>query len=180
MPRLIATVALLLALGACATPAAQKPSAKPSTEATVPPAPAAVVAAPAALEPAPEPAIEPETQAIIETSIAILAPAKTADLEETAPMPPLVEAALEPDIDDDPDQLMGLAGTELTALLGEPGFRREDADAQIWQYGGGKCALDIYLYRGGEALPHRVTYYEFRGGAAARPCLRDLLIAKAS
>lgn len=178
MSRIIATLALLLALNACVTPSAQKPTA--STPAS--PTPAVVEAAPEE-PPAPEPAIEPEIQAVIDAAIAILAPAKAAMPEETSEVtvtePPVIEAALQPEIDDDPNQLMGLAGIELTELLGEPGFRREDADAQVWQYGGGECALDIYLYRGGEALPHRVTYYEFRGGGAGRPCLRSLLMAEA-
>ena len=185
MSRIIATLALLLALNACVTPSAQKPTTEPTTEA--PAASVTSVAAAPKEPPAPEPAIDPEIQAVIDVAIAILAPAKGALPEETPEVavteppqaePPVIEAALEPEIDDDPQQLMGLAGIELTELLGEPGFRREDADAQIWQYGGGECALDIYLYRGGEALPHRVTYYEFRGGAAGRPCLRSLLLAE--
>ena len=90
---------------------------------------------------------------------------------EPAPAP-------EPEIDDDPAQLMGLAGRALTELLCDPGFRREDADAQVWQYRGRDCVLDVYLYRDGEATPHRVTYYEFRGDGGGRPCLRDLLLAQ--
>ena len=160
-------VILLLALPACVTPFANKPAAPaPVVAMAAPEAPAAPQLA------APEAALEPETQAIIESALAALAPP-----EPPMPEPAAIEAAPEPEIDDDPEQLMGLAAAELTDLLGEPGFRREDADAQIWQYGGGDCALDIYLYRGGEAMPHRVTYYEFRGGGGGRPCLRDLLLA---
>lgn len=183
-------VILLLALPACVTPFANKPAAPaPVVAMAAPEAPA--IAQPEAPRPAPpEPALDAETRAIIETAIAALAPA-----EQAMPEPPVIElpvieppvietmvieVAPEPDIDDDPGQLIGLAGPDLTELLGEPGFRREDADAQIWQYGGGDCALDIYLYRGGEAMPHRVTYYEFRGGGGGRPCLRALLLAEAN
>ena len=183
-------VILLLALPACVTPFANKPAAPaPVVAMAAPEAPA--IAQPEAPRPAPpEPALDAETRAIIETAIAALAPA-----EQAMPEPPVIESpviespviesmvievAPEPDIDDDPGQLIGLAGPDLTELLGEPGFRREDADAQIWQYGGGDCALDIYLYRGGEAMPHRVTYYEFRGGGGGRPCLRALLLAQAN
>lgn len=180
-------VILLLALPACVTPFANKPAAPaPVVAMAAPEAPA--IAQPEAPRPAPpEPALDAETRAIIETAIAALAPAEQAMPEPPVPEPPvieppviestLIEVAPEPDIDDDPGQLIGLAGPDLTELLGEPGFRREDADAQIWQYGGGDCALDIYLYRGGEAMPHRVTYYEFRGGGGGRPCLRALLLA---
>lgn len=170
-------VILLLALPACVTPFANKPAAPaPVVAMAAPEAPA--IAQPEAPRPAPpEPALDAETRAIIETAIAALAPAEQAMPEPPVPEPPVIEVAPEPDIDDDPGQLIGLAGPDLTELLGEPGFRREDADAQIWQYGGGDCALDIYLYRGGEAMPHRVTYYEFRGGGGGRPCLRALLLA---
>lgn len=175
-------VILLLALPACVTPFANKPAAPaPVVAMAAPEAPA--IAQPEAPRPAPpEPALDAETRAIIETAIAALAPAEQAMPEPPVIEPPVIETmvievAPEPDIDDDPGQLIGLAGPDLTELLGKPGFRREDADAQIWQYGGGDCALDIYLYRGGEAMPHRVTYYEFRGGGGGRPCLRALLLA---
>lgn len=178
-------VILLLALPACVTPFANKPAAPaPVVAMAAPEAPA--IAQPEAPRPAPpEPALDAETRAIIETAIAALAPAEQAMPEPPVIEPPVIETmvievAPEPDIDDDPGQLIGLAGPDLTELLGEPGFRREDADAQIWQYGGGDCALDIYLYRGGEAMPHRVTYYEFRGGGGGRPCLRALLLAEAN
>ena len=159
--------ALLLALTACGAPPAQSPDEMP------------VVAEPAAVEvvieqpAAPQPVVtEAESEIVIESAIAALTPP-----EALAPATP--EPAPEPEIDDDPEQLMGLVGDALADLLGEPGFRREDADAQVWQYRGLDCLLDVYLYRDGEEMPHRVTYYEFRGDGGGRPCLRNLLLAQA-
>ena len=176
--------ALLLALTACAAPAAETPiAAEPAAVEVVieqPPAPPPVVIeteTEIVIEqpPAPPPVvIETETEIVIESAIAALTPP-----EPAAPATPQPAPEPEPDIDDDPEQLMGLAGGALAALLGEPGFRREDADAQVWQYRGSDCLLDVYLYRDGEETPHRVTYYEFRGGdGGGRPCLRDLLLAR--
>ncbi len=159
--------ALLLALTACAAPPAQSPDEMP------------VIAEPAAVEvvieqpAAPQPVvIEAESEIVIESAIAALTPP-----EALAPATP--EPAPEPEIDDDPEQLMGLVGDALADLLGEPGFRREDADAQVWQYHGLDCLLDVYLYRDGEDTPHYVTYYEFRGDGGGRPCFRALLLAQA-
>jgi len=195
--------AILLALSACAAPTAETPTetpAAPVEEAAVsepvetpaapqpievqPAAPAAIEA-PAAFEPpTPEAPLDPETLAIIENAIAALSPPEATEPETAVPVAPtakapVTEPAPEPVIDDDPEQLMGLAAGALTELLGDPGFRREDADAQVWQYRGVDCVLDVYLYRDGEATPHRVTYYEFRGDGGGRPCLRDLLLAQA-
>ena len=182
--------ALLLALSACVADPAKAPVVVAAVvEAAPEPAvieqPEPLVAEPLVAEPEPlvaeplvaEPPAEAETAAIIETAIAALT--RPEPEPEPAIVPAIAEAAPEPDIDDDPGRLMGLAGGALAALLGEPGFTRRDADAQIWQYRGNDCMLDIYLYRDGEGAPHRVTYYEFRGAGASRPCFRALLLAQA-
>ena len=171
--------ALLLALTACAAPpAAEKAPAAPVPVVVeaAPEAPA-VAEAQAAVAAAPEPPLEPQTEAIIEGAIAALGPSAAIPPEPPAPEPPAAEP--EPTIDDDPRQLVGLAGAALKELLGEPGYQREDADAQVWQYRGHDCMLDVYLYRDGEDTPHYVTYYEFRGGSGGRPCFRTLLLAQA-
>ena len=186
--------ALLLALSACVADPAEAPVVVAAVVAAAPVEPAApeppaieqpeplvvepLVAEPLVAEPlVAEPPVEAETAAIIETAIAALT--RPEPEPEPAIVPAIAEAAPEPDIDDDPGRLMGLAGGALAALLGEPGFTRQDADAQIWQYRGNDCMLDIYLYRDGEGAPHRVTYYEFRGAGASRPCFRALLLAQA-
>ena len=143
------------------TPAVSLEVSEPVAEIAVAPEPepapepaAAEPSASAPAEPAPEPAPEP-----VEETVARLAPP--------------------PEIDDDPEQVIGLDPGALEALLGAPGFVREDADAQVWQYRGAGCVLDAFLYSDGLAEPYRVTYYEIRGDAgddrARRRCFRSLL-----
>ncbi len=84
-----------------------------------------------------------------------------------------------PPLNDDPEQVMGLDDAALEALIGPPGLRRDEPPAQVWQYRGETCVLDVFLYLDDEAQPHRVVYYEIRGdgdGALARRrCFRALL-----
>ena len=89
-------------------------------------------------------------------------------------------AATPPEVDGDPEQIMGLDSAALEALLGEPEFRRDEPPAQVWQYHGEDCVLDVFLYTDGAAEHHRVTYYEIRGDddGARRRCLRGLLVAR--
>ncbi len=119
-----------------------------------PPTPAASAPAEPPPEPAPDPAPEP-----VEETVARLAPP--------------------PEIDDDPEQVIGLDRGALEALLGAPGFVREETGAQVWQYRGAGCVLDAVLYSDGLAEPYRVTYYEIRGDdgtdGAKRRCFRSLL-----
>ncbi len=79
---------------------------------------------------------------------------------------------------------MDLEGAALEALLGEPGFRREEINAQVWQYLGESCVLDVYLYSEGASAPYRVAYYEVRAeardGGAERRCFRGLLLSRAA
>ncbi len=93
---------------------------------------------------------------------------------EIAALPPA------PKIDDDPARLMGLDGTGLAGLLGEPELVRREPPAEIWQYRGASCVFDVFLYE--EAGQQRVTYLEARDGAAqrvgARGCLNELLRAR--
>ncbi len=149
-----------LALAACET----LPLASPEAEA------APVVAPPAEAAPqaAPAPAAASEPAAATE-------PAPP----ETAALPP------EPEIDDDPARLLGLDGRGLGELLGQPDLKRREPPAEIWQYRGGSCVFDVFLYaQAGAAAAGgpRVTYLEARDGAArriaARACLNELLRAR--
>ncbi len=105
---------------------------------------------------------------------AVPAPQPTPEVPETAALPPA------PKIDDDPARLMGLDGAGLAELLGDPELTRREPPAEIWQYRGGSCVFDVFLYE--EAGQHRVTYVEARDGAArrigARGCLNELLRAR--
>jgi len=66
------------------------------------------------------------------------------DDQKTASRPP--DSKREQKIDADPQRLIGLDRGGLTALLGEPAFRRKDAPAEFWRYSGDGCMLDVYLY----------------------------------
>lgn len=84
------------------------------------------------------------------------------------------------------DSLPGMRGTELTTLIGAPQLRRRDGQAEIWQYRGSACTLDIFLYTDGNDL--RVRYVEARSRTGtkdapdpgqARVCATGLLNARA-
>ena len=51
---------------------------------------------------------------------------------------------------DEPARLKGLTSTQVRQVLGQPGFQRQDAPAEIWQYRGRACILDVYLYDQGQ------------------------------
>lgn len=124
---------------------------------------------------------------------ALLAACETADdgsgLENPAPQvsidagqPPPEVAALpsDPDIDDDPERLIGLGRDGLYDLLGMPEIVRRESPAQVWQYRGTSCVFDVFLYEDGE--DSRVTYVEARDShgtkGQTRPCLNELLRAR--
>jgi hypothetical protein len=110
-------------------------------------------------------------------------------------------AAVAPVPEREPASLMGLVRDQIVALLGTPSLVRRDAPAEVWQYAGEKCVLDLYLYEGGDgaesggpksgrastragggANAYRVTYLEARGlggGAVSeQSCLNRLLAVK--
>ncbi len=62
-----------------------------------------------------------------------------------------------------PDDLMGRDSVGLLGALGEPTRVRKEAQAQIWQYDGGSCVVDVFLYPDGAT--NRVAYVEARSTA---------------
>jgi hypothetical protein len=40
-----------------------------------------------------------------------------------------------------------MTAAALAAKLGEPDFKRQEESAQIWQYRGEACVLDVFLYQ---------------------------------
>lgn len=144
----------LLALGACQT-------TNKSPVATAPAAPAAVESGEAAQQEAVT--VEPAPQ------VAALPPQA-----QPAPEP------VEPPIDDDPGQLMGLDRSGLTNLLGKPDLVRREQPAEIWQYVTADCVFDVVLYDSGQR--YQVTYLEARNAEAdrlsPRPCLNQILRAR--
>jgi len=65
------------------------------------------------------------------------------------------------------------------SLLGDPDFRRDDPPAQLMQYRGARCILDVFLYADEAGGPHRVARIENRGRTVAtisgKDCLQSLL-----
>ncbi len=75
----------------------------------------------------------------------------------------------------DPAGLTGLTAAQLRTALGAPGFTRRDAPAEIWQYRGRDCTLDLFLYDGGAG--QTVAHYAVRspGALPAKDCLAELV-----
>ena len=78
--------------------------------------------------------------------------------------------------------LVGKSGREVRSELGAPAFRRTDGPAQVWQYRGTACLLDVFLYKEGGG-GFRVKHAELRrrGGAGLsdRACMSDALTNRA-
>lgn len=56
----------------------------------------------------------------------------------------------------EPARLKGLNPLQVKAVLGKPIFTRRDTPAEIWQYRGRACTLDVFLYdeKGGQSVAH--------------------------
>ena len=94
----------------------------------------------------------------------------------TASLPPGMSLPI-----DSPKALVGKSETEVSSLLGKPGFTRTDGPAQVWQYSGASCVLDVFMYKA--AAGYTVEYTELRRrgsiGAVDDPaCLGDALSGK--
>lgn len=59
------------------------------------------------------------------------------------------------------DTLKHLSASALLARLGPPDFTRRDAPAELWQYRGATCVLDLFLYP--EAGTMTVSHAQTRG-----------------
>lgn len=102
---------------------------------------------------------------------------------ETAP--PVQETAVPkpdlPEIDDDPRQLLDMSRDDLNGFLGRPALIRRENPAEVWQYRGKGCVLDVFLYAadGSKDSPYKVVYSEARDREARqtdqRTCLNELL-----
>ncbi len=74
-----------------------------------------------------------------------------------------------------PSRLKGMNTAQVRALLGNPNFRRRDAPAEIWEYRGHACTLDLFLYD--HPTGRTVDAYTVRSARpiAADACLNDLV-----
>lgn len=59
-------------------------------------------------------------------------------------------------------ELLGRDSVGVIGALGEPKRVRKEAAAQVWQYDGGSCVLDLFLYPEGTSTTHRVVHLEAR------------------
>lgn len=88
-----------------------------------------------------------------------------------APMPSVAE------IKADPTRLKGVRVSDIQSLLGAPHFLRREKPAEVWQYYGEGCVLDLFVY--GNGADKNVAHVELRAkGSAQAPdarCLQGLI-----
>lgn len=143
------------------------PSA-PSSESSEPAETASGEGAPAAA-----PSDDTKAIGIVQPSEAPSTPARQS--QTAAAAPEALVAGRHPK----PEELVGLKPEEIKQILGSPALIRHDSPAQIWQYRGHDCVLDLFLYpppAAGEAArgaktaatdaARTVVYYELRGRTA--------------
>jgi len=98
------------------------------------------------------------------------------------PIPSLADLAI------GPQHFEGLEGKAVLAALGDPSYRRRESPAEVWQYYGPGCILDLFLYEetpaqsaapaDGAAFAGKVAYAELRGrenAPAESGCLSRLI-----
>ena len=80
-------------------------------------------------------------------------------------------------IDDNPQQFMGLGDQAVMATLGDPDLTRRDGPAEIRQFRGQDCVLDLFMYPAAGDLA--VRHVELRGPtltpADRRACMVDMI-----
>lgn len=99
-------------------------------------------------------------------------PAATATPTPTAmpaSLPPAQRPGSPPPVD--PARLKGLGTAHVRELLGEPGMLRREPPAEVWQYHGLGCVVDVFLYEDNGA--QRVTYVQVRSLDDGSPRLGD-------
>jgi hypothetical protein len=62
-------------------------------------------------------------------------------------------------------RLRGLTGSELRVALGDPALTHRDGPAQLWQYDGRDCVLEVFFYEDKGAF--RVSYAEILADSPA-------------
>ncbi|MDH3232435.1 MAG: hypothetical protein OEQ29_02845 [Alphaproteobacteria bacterium] len=77
--------------------------------------------------------------------------------------------------------LVGKSDREIRSSLGNPAFRRTDGPAQVWQYRGSACMLDVFLYKEGGGFRVKHAELRRRGGAGLSDsaCMSDALTNRA-
>lgn len=77
-----------------------------------------------------------------------------------------------------PGAIINHPGATVRSLLGAPALRRREPPAEVWQYSGAGCVLDITFYPAKDGGPARAAYLESRSldGATMEPsaCLNGM------
>lgn len=134
-----------------------------------------------AQSPPPEPApVRNRAETPVETQPLAAPDPKPIAKPKPEPKPEIAAATpgpVEPVIDDDPRQFLGLDGHRVAALLGPASFVRRDGAAEVWQYREPACVLDVYLYReaNGLSVAHVDLRRRARSNDPPRRCFRALL-----
>ncbi len=76
----------------------------------------------------------------------------------------------------EPTVLEGLIADQVEALLGAPGFKRNDDPAEIWQYRVKSCTLDLFMYETLDSRQRSVAHYEARPTPDTAMTVRDCFI----
>ena len=74
------------------------------------------------------------------------------------------------------DQLMGQESQAVQVALGQPRRVRKEAPAEIWQYDGGSCVVDLFLYP--EGGKQRVAHLEARDSTSGKAVDTNTCLAK--
>ena len=64
-------------------------------------------------------------------------------------------------------RIKGMEKSAIARLLGEPGFIRRDDPAEIWQYRGERCILDVFMYKDGNSFT--AAHVTLRSRTVERP-----------
>ena len=104
------------------------------------------------------------------TSVGAIQPASYAPPGDTiSPEPVPLPSPLPPPVSDlsrGLDRFEGESAADLIASLGDPNFRRREEPAEVWQYYGPGCILDLFLYDdvpGASKGAGKVEHAELRG-----------------
>lgn len=116
--------------------------------------------APAVADPASLPDPQPDAEAVLRQRLAAVG------------LDPIEDAA----------DLVGHSAAQVEALLGAPDLARREEPAEMWQYAGERCVLNLFLYprEGGRRT---VDHAELRSRdpattAASRPCLKEIIVSR--
>ena len=86
-------------------------------------------------------------------------------------------AALEVDLTNFKERLIGLDSDEINDLMGTPGLERAEPPALIWQYRHQVCTVDVFMFDdgGGATVDHVEVRPASGGSVSERECFTSLL-----